>query len=116
MGLFVVCPDAASASRGYETGTFSDARALAGACDLFQGVVEAGDRRTEVRNACKWRVDIGSAGAVLSTSFGREGLATAFTTQLDRYRLEPDPPVAVGEASSLRGCPQVGEHGEHAAV
>jgi len=42
-------PDAASASRGYETGTFSDARALAGASDLFQGVVETGDRRSEVR-------------------------------------------------------------------
>jgi hypothetical protein len=30
MGLSVVCADAAPASRGYETGTFSDARALAG--------------------------------------------------------------------------------------
>jgi hypothetical protein len=29
MGLSVVCPDAVSLSRGYETGTFSDERALA---------------------------------------------------------------------------------------
>jgi hypothetical protein len=36
-------------SRGYETGTLSDTRALAGASDLFQRVVETGDRRSEVR-------------------------------------------------------------------
>jgi hypothetical protein len=44
MGFFVVCPDASSASRGYETGTFSDARALADTCDLMRGVAETGDR------------------------------------------------------------------------
>ena len=64
IGYSVVCPDAVSASRGYETGTSSDARALAGTCDLFQGVVGAGDRQSEARNACKRRVDVGSAGAI----------------------------------------------------
>jgi hypothetical protein len=34
MGLLVVCTDAASAPRGYETGTFSDARPLAGTSGL----------------------------------------------------------------------------------
>ncbi len=47
---------------------------IAGTRDLFQGVIETGDRRSEVRNACKRRVDVGSAGAVVTTSFASEGV------------------------------------------
>jgi len=78
MGLSVVCPDAAYPFRGYETGTFPDKRTIADTCDRFRGVVEAGDRRSEARNACKRGIDVASAGAVVTTSFAGEGFLASY--------------------------------------
>jgi hypothetical protein len=57
IGLFVVCADAALASRGYETGTFSDARALADTCDLMRAWPKPAIAEPKSENACKRPVD-----------------------------------------------------------
>jgi hypothetical protein len=102
MGLFVVCPDAAPASRGYETGTFSDTRTLAGTRDLFEGVVETGDRGSAVRKRLQTAVDAGSAGAVLTTSFAREG-AYGFDW-CDTTSANPDAPRIAARARASNPC------------
>jgi hypothetical protein len=105
MGLFVVCPDAAPASRGYETGTFSDTRTLAGTRDLFEGVVETGDRGSAVRKRLQTAVDAGSAGAVLTTSFAREG-AYGFDW-CDTTSANPDAPPNCGTRSGQQSVPRL---------
>src|SRR2546422_100601 len=68
MGLSVVCPDAAAASRGYETGTFSDERALAGTCDPCRG--KAG--QVIAPRSQKTPANGGSISQRWPTSFARE--------------------------------------------
>jgi hypothetical protein len=77
IGLCVVCPDATPASRGYETGTFSDARTLADACDLSRAWSKPAIAEPKSENACKRPVDVGSSGAVVTTSVAKRGPACA---------------------------------------
>jgi hypothetical protein len=76
MGLSVVCADAAPASRGYETGTFSDARALAGKRGFKRLPSRLADSAPSDRSACKQAVYVAGAGAEATTSFARERVAS----------------------------------------
>jgi hypothetical protein len=70
MGLSVVCIDDALASRGYEAGTFSDERALAGSSDHRRGLPI---HLPATESASKQTVYVAGTGARATTSFAREG-------------------------------------------
>ncbi len=86
-GVFVVCPDAAPAARGYETGTFRTERALAGTCNPCRGMAGHVIAPSKLENTCERVIDFGSAGAVVPTSFARE--------EVDVYSPRPPSPSSV---------------------
>jgi len=75
IGIFVVFPDAAPAARGYETGTFWTRGALAGTRDPTRPPSRRAIAALGAGNPCKRVVDFGSSGAVVPTSFAREGVS-----------------------------------------
>jgi hypothetical protein len=72
IGLSVVCPDAAPASRGYETGTFSDWRALAGTRGLVRPPSWFAASAPSDRKCLQTRLCVAGAGAKATTSFASE--------------------------------------------
>jgi hypothetical protein len=79
MAFCVACAGEIATLRGYETGTFWDWRALAGARatsrDIAWNALEERDRATNSKGSCKQAVDVAQAGAPLTPSFAREGVA-----------------------------------------
>ena len=75
MGFLVVCPDAASAGRGYETGTFSDARPLAGTSGLTRpSRLALFSSQRQKLPASRWQtLPMLALGLGLSNSFARRG-------------------------------------------
>jgi len=74
----VVCYGELLTLRGYETGTFWDWRALAGTRDISrrsEGRARDSRSRPLVRSSCKEDVGVARAGAMLTPSFGTEGVA-----------------------------------------
>ena len=94
IGLSVVCPDAASACRGYQTGTFADARALADTCDLFRAWSKPAIAKPKSEKACKRAGNVGSSGTVVTTSFAERRSRTC--------RRIPDPPAELPTKRTAR--------------